>query len=350
MPTSTCWTWTPTVSVHLRASRSWPPRWPIHRRAAERTSEPRLPRPTSRLPLALRRATRYNVRLPVRYRPRGGRHWRLGVTTNLSRTGMLFRTALADRDGAPGAGTPLEVILEVPGRNGRDGDTRVHRHATAVRTIQPETSQTLPALAVACSTDLWGAGTPTPGAATSHMVPSADAATAPAGDAIEVDAEAIQHLSEPDSLDVEEFSDGFAWLVSVPELPLTVLPEPDPLVGIRRARRFAAQIPVRYRLPDDRTWSHGVTENISHSGLLLQADRAAADLVLSSSRLGDGLPVQVLLDIPSANQANQAVEVRCEEGRLMRTTTSTKSSRRTSVAVAIRQYRVDVGPARGSRS
>jgi len=43
----------------------------------------------------------------------------------------------------------------------------------------------------------------------------------------------------------------------------------------RRARRFALQVPVRYRVEDDPIWRHGRTANISTSGVLLRTQSDA---------------------------------------------------------------------------
>jgi hypothetical protein len=39
-----------------------------------------------------------------------------------------------------------------------------------------------------------------------------------------------------------------------------------------RAKRFAIQIPVRYRKPRTSTWLEGTTKNISYSGVLFRAE------------------------------------------------------------------------------
>lgn len=49
---------------------------------------------------------------------------------------------------------------------------------------------------------------------------------------------------------------------------MTALPDPVP-----RATRYPLNLPVRYRPEGDERWGYGMTLNISHTGLLLRADR-----------------------------------------------------------------------------
>ena len=146
------------------------------------------------------------------------------MTENLSQTGILFRTELPSREPL-GGGTPVDVVLEIPPREGAVPGSRVRRRATAVRTVPAPSPEMLPAADVACETGLWESA------------------------ASGVNQATIQQLSAPDRLDRAAYDDGFAWLVSLPELPIEVIPGPAPSAEIRRPRRFSARLPVRYRLP-----------------------------------------------------------------------------------------------------
>jgi hypothetical protein len=58
---------------------------------------------------APRRARRFDLRLPIRYRALGEREWREGRTENISRSGILFRTP-----GPVELDTSLEMRFELP--------------------------------------------------------------------------------------------------------------------------------------------------------------------------------------------------------------------------------------------
>jgi hypothetical protein len=103
-----------------------------------------------------KRAVRYEVAAPVRYRISGAKHWLAGLTVNLSRSGVLLQGEAAV---APGMGIDLWITLpsavaghpgpEVVGSaivvrsNGRAGTPEVaakfDRHALrrAANAVQP---------------------------------------------------------------------------------------------------------------------------------------------------------------------------------------------------------------------
>jgi hypothetical protein len=68
----------------------------------------------------------------------------------------------------------------------------------------------------------------------------------------------------------------------------------------RSARRFALQIPVRYRLRGEKAWRHGETENVSSSGVLFRTVAAAET----------GASVELCLKLPVPN-SEAAGEVLC---------------------------------------
>ena len=129
------------------------------------------------------------------------------------------------------------------------------------------------------------------------------------------------------------YLDGFALIVSTPALPLTVQNEPRPTAGHQRARRFQVRIPIRYRLADDQEWHAGVTDNISHSGVLFSVEQAQSDRI-SLTGAEPGTPVDLLFEVPMDATA-QTAQVR-SDGRLVRIDGSADKS----VAVSVRDYRL----------
>ena len=127
------------------------------------------------------------------------------------------------------------------------------------------------------------------------------------------------------------YLDGFALIVSTPALPLTVRNEPWPTAGQARARRFQVRVPVRYRLADDQEWHAGVTDNISHSGVLFTVAHTQSDRV-SLTDAEPGTPVDLLLEVPTDAQT---AEIR-SEGRLV----GVEGSADKAVAVSVRGYRL----------
>jgi hypothetical protein len=98
-------------------------------------------------PHGLPRAARYNLCVGVRYRVDVAHGWRRGVSTNISRSGVLFH---AGRDDAfsPTHRTephrPIEVVIEVT-----KGAviSQIHCHATVARVVEPLPGTNLGAIA-----------------------------------------------------------------------------------------------------------------------------------------------------------------------------------------------------------
>lgn len=73
---------------------------------------------------------------------------------------------------------------------------------------------------------------------------------------------------------------------------MTALPDPVP-----RATRYPLNLPVRYRPAGDERWGYGMTLNISHTGLLLRADR----------EVGVDRPVEMEVVLPGDEEASARV-------------------------------------------
>ena len=93
------------------------------------------------------RAPRFAARVSLRYRVRGVPDWVPGITDNVSRTGVLFRT---DAPRLPQPGTVVELVLEtlMPASRGRS--SVVNARGVVVRvTYDPTLPEMLPGVAVA---------------------------------------------------------------------------------------------------------------------------------------------------------------------------------------------------------
>jgi hypothetical protein len=88
-----------------------------------------------------RRACRFTLQMPVRYRLGGERGWRHGKTENVSRSGVLFRSQSAAE-----AGASLELCLILPALSSGTAAQVICRGVVA-RSVPPQNGD-LPALAV----------------------------------------------------------------------------------------------------------------------------------------------------------------------------------------------------------
>jgi PAS domain S-box-containing protein len=88
------------------------------------------------------RARRFNLHLPLRYRPLGEKSWRPGTTENISRSGMLFQ---AQESLHPNA--QLEISLVLPAEIAGLAATEVICRGEVVRSIEAHGEGVSPALA-----------------------------------------------------------------------------------------------------------------------------------------------------------------------------------------------------------
>lgn len=92
------------------------------------------------------RARRFAARLSLRFRVRGAPEWLPGITDNVSRTGVLFRT---DAPHLPRPGTALELVLEAPKPASPGRSSVVTARGAVVRvTHDPTLPEMLPGVAV----------------------------------------------------------------------------------------------------------------------------------------------------------------------------------------------------------
>lgn len=88
------------------------------------------------------RARRFNLHLPLRYRPLGEANWRPGTTENISRSGLLFRAQEVMQPAAQ-----LEINLVLPPEIAGLAPTEVVCRGEVVRSVVSEGMQVSPALA-----------------------------------------------------------------------------------------------------------------------------------------------------------------------------------------------------------
>ena len=97
----------------------------------------------ARPPNGIPRASRFIVRLPMRYRTAGDLDWRNGVTENISRSGILFRPERAIEPKMP-----VDMILVLPGVVAGEPPSRLRCQGEIVRT-EVDASDTAPSAAAA---------------------------------------------------------------------------------------------------------------------------------------------------------------------------------------------------------
>jgi hypothetical protein len=93
------------------------------------------------------RASRYNVSIPVRYRPLGDIGWTQTQTINISLTGILFET-----NDPIDVNSPIELSFDAPVEIGGSGRGELTCMGQVVRTMMPPSTDA-PLLAAASITD-----------------------------------------------------------------------------------------------------------------------------------------------------------------------------------------------------
>jgi hypothetical protein len=88
------------------------------------------------------RARRFNLHLPLHYRPLGEKSWRLGTTENISRSGLLFQAQELLHPNAQ-----LEISLVLPPEIAGLAATEVICRGEVVRSVEAQGQGVPPALA-----------------------------------------------------------------------------------------------------------------------------------------------------------------------------------------------------------
>jgi hypothetical protein len=97
---------------------------------------------------ALERAPRFPIRAALRYRWPGERRWHQGLTENVSRSGVLFRT-----NNLMPVHTPIEMLLNLPLALGGGEPTKIFCRGRVVRIEATDTDATQPASIAATIVD-----------------------------------------------------------------------------------------------------------------------------------------------------------------------------------------------------
>ncbi len=79
------------------------------------------------------RARRFNLHLPLRYRPLGEKSWRPGTTENISRSGLLFQAQEVLHPNVQ-----LEISLVLPAEIAGLGATEVICRGEVVRSVETQ--------------------------------------------------------------------------------------------------------------------------------------------------------------------------------------------------------------------
>ena len=97
-----------------------------------------------------------------------------------------------------------------------------------------------------------------------------------------------------------------------------------------RAPRFSLRLPIRYRTVGEPRWHDGITENISRSGVLFQAE---SELLVDTA-------IEMRVVLPVAGEVERSLpEILCQ-GHVVRTIIDRQQARRPALAAAITDYRI----------
>ncbi|HTW32261.1 MAG TPA: response regulator, partial [Candidatus Sulfotelmatobacter sp.] len=111
--------------------------------SSKSSSLPAEPQLAARAPQASpHRAQRFQLHLPLRYRRMGEKHWYVGETENISRSGMLFKASEALQPNAI-----VEINLVLPAEIAGLSETEVVCRGEVVRTVERQGKEMNPALA-----------------------------------------------------------------------------------------------------------------------------------------------------------------------------------------------------------
>jgi hypothetical protein len=95
-----------------------------------------------------------------------------------------------------------------------------------------------------------------------------------------------------------------------------------------RAPRFALQVPLHFRTPEDFAWNMGKTENISTSGVLFQSGKV----------LNVDTPIEMTFTVPPETLGKPGGLVQCR-GKIVRKAGNAGPNARLSLAAKFLHYR-----------
>ncbi len=99
---------------------------------------------------------------------------------------------------------------------------------------------------------------------------------------------------------------------------------PDP----SRAERFGFHVALRYRAHGEKEWHEGLTQNISHTGVLFWAPYS----------MEAHTPIEIRFAMPVKIGSKRGAEVLCQ-GEIVRTLPPASSNAQPSLAARILEYR-----------
>ena len=99
-----------------------------------------------------------------------------------------------------------------------------------------------------------------------------------------------------------------------------------------RAKRFALQLPLKYRPLGEQDWHSGTTENISRSGMLFRAEEL----------ISPNVQLEINLVLPREIAGLSDAEVVCR-GEIVRAVENSESAMSPAIAAKILQYHFQHG-------
>ena len=110
----------------------------------------------------------------------------------------------------------------------------------------------------------------------------------------------------------------------------------------RRAARYVAQLPVRYRWPDGDNWFNGLTGNISATGLLCVLDHADLRIIRDRPAPPDD-PLELVLALRTTLASSLPASVSCS-ARYVRTVVGAERIVFNAIGVAVYTWQLGKTP------
>ena len=118
--------------------------------------------------------------------------------------------------------------------------------------------------------------------------------------------------------------------------------------GKRRAARYGAQLPVRYRWTDSEHWFNGMTANISATGLLFALD-TANPRIFHDRRAPPDDPLKLTIELSTTPVSQLPAPIRCS-ARYVRTTVGPPRLARSAIGIVVDTWQLDQAPPTSSPS